>query len=176
MAEHRGFANAIDMNDVLIARHNAKVKKDDVVYHLGDFSFLGTKKTLEIIEALNGKVHLVPGNHDKSMTGPVKAAFASVLQPIHTLKIVSHKSDGESIVTRCILSHFPLLVWDMAHYGTIHLHGHSHGNLRFPNPHARIMDVGVDCSEDLTPFSSSQILHRMMNTDYKPFDQHKERE
>jgi calcineurin-like phosphoesterase family protein len=90
-----------------------------------------------------------------------------VKKPIHELDVEwGDKSQ------RLVLCHFPMLVWNRAHHGAIHLHGHSHGNLRFPNPSARIMDVGVDANEALMPVSLSRVMEHMIGADHKPFDQH----
>ncbi|MBQ3421921.1 MAG: phosphoesterase, partial [Romboutsia sp.] len=56
------------MNEKLIANWNAKVKPEDIVYHLGDFAFRGANMNLDrIIEfynRLNGKKILIIVNHD----------------------------------------------------------------------------------------------------------------
>lgn len=62
--EHRPYKSVEEMNAGLIAKWNAKVGRNDDVYVLGDFSFKGTKQTINYLENLNGKIHLVHGNHD----------------------------------------------------------------------------------------------------------------
>ena len=53
------------MNEALINNWNSVVKKDDIVWHLGDVSF-GKKDNLKwILPQLNGKINLVKGNHDR---------------------------------------------------------------------------------------------------------------
>lgn len=53
------------MNDELVRRWNETVGKNDVVYHLGDFSFGNREKAESVFRRLNGRVRLVLGNHDR---------------------------------------------------------------------------------------------------------------
>lgn len=55
------------MNEDMIARWNARVGVDDVVYHLGDFGFGNEKRLAEVRKRLNGKLILVRGNHDHKL-------------------------------------------------------------------------------------------------------------
>lgn len=52
------------MNAALIANWNARVGKDDLVYHLGDFAWGNPGRYKGIREALNGRMFLIRGNHD----------------------------------------------------------------------------------------------------------------
>lgn len=63
--ENRPFQDVDDMNKQLIKRWNSVVKKDDIVYVLGDVSFGGTKATRDIVSRLNGRKMLIMGNHDR---------------------------------------------------------------------------------------------------------------
>ena len=64
--QNRPFANADDMNRVLIGNYNSVVHKDDTVYLLGDICFrIGVEKSNELISSLKGKKYLIRGNHDK---------------------------------------------------------------------------------------------------------------
>jgi calcineurin-like phosphoesterase family protein len=52
------------MNEEIIRRWNELVKPDELVYHVGDFSFKGATKALEWERRLNGKIVHIVGNHD----------------------------------------------------------------------------------------------------------------
>ena len=60
----RGFADAREMNEYMIRRWNEKVKPQDEVVILGDFSVAKGPATNEIAERLNGRLFLIEGNHD----------------------------------------------------------------------------------------------------------------
>lgn len=130
MLDIRPFSNVDDMNTALVTNWNAVVKKRDRVFHLGDFAFLKQDEAQRILNCLAGDKHLIAGNHDKVARKLTGWSTISDLREI--------KSGGYSIV----LCHFPIAVWNKAHYGALHLHGHSHGN--FPGCSQRL-DVGVDC-------------------------------
>ncbi len=62
---NRPFKDIDEMNNTIIYNWNRIVKKDDIVYHLGDF-FLGSKFDLkDIVDRLNGAIYLIRGNHDR---------------------------------------------------------------------------------------------------------------
>lgn len=52
------------MNETMIERHNALVKPDDIVWHLGDFA-MDDRMVSPFLKRLNGTKILIPGNHDK---------------------------------------------------------------------------------------------------------------
>ena len=60
----RPFADVDEMNNRLIDNWNSVVSKDDIVWHLGDFSFGKKDNIFEVFPKLNGKINLVMGNHD----------------------------------------------------------------------------------------------------------------
>ena len=56
-----------EMNEDIIKIWNENIAPDDDVYHMGDFAFkTGQKKeeTRLLVQLLNGKIHLMEGNHD----------------------------------------------------------------------------------------------------------------
>ena len=59
----RPFAEVTSMNAGLIANHNKRVRSDDEVWHLGDFS-MAPGMISRILPLLNGRHKLVVGNHD----------------------------------------------------------------------------------------------------------------
>lgn len=64
----RGFENASVMNEYIIKQWNKKVNRKDEVFILGDLSFGKAEETMELIKRLNGRLHLVQGNHDRYLS------------------------------------------------------------------------------------------------------------
>ncbi len=60
----RPFKNADEMNEVIITNWNNGVRKDDIIFHLGDFCLGGSAEWSKILDRLNGKIYLILGNHD----------------------------------------------------------------------------------------------------------------
>lgn len=62
--ESRQFDTVEEMNEAIVKNWNSVVSPDDTVYHLGD-CFMGPLETVaEYGSRLNGKIHVIPGNHD----------------------------------------------------------------------------------------------------------------
>ena len=56
------FTNANELNQWLINKWNSVVKKNDTVYHLGDFIVYSNKTFLKVmIEKLNGNIIFIKG-------------------------------------------------------------------------------------------------------------------
>ena len=62
--ENRPFDNVDHMNEQLIYNWNSMVMDHDLVYVLGDFSFMNPSKTEDIARRLLGRKILIRGNHD----------------------------------------------------------------------------------------------------------------
>ena len=62
---HRPFVDIEEMRETMVERWNATVSKSDIVYVVGDFAMGQIAQSLPIALRLNGKKHLVPGNHDR---------------------------------------------------------------------------------------------------------------
>jgi calcineurin-like phosphoesterase family protein len=170
----RGCETVEEMNELLIKKHNEVVKPKDIVYHIGDFGFGKLAEHIAILSQLNGKKYLIPGNHDHKKRIPEDPALIEYKHRIYNLEYETSKVVNlEHETYTFVLCHFPILVWDKAHYGSIHLHGHSHGNCRYPDPMARILDVGVDSSyTKMAPISIEQVLEIMRDRTYTTFDHH----
>lgn len=142
---NRPFASADEMDETLIARWNEIVAPDDIVYHLGDFCCRDCCDAGPYLKKLNGRLHLIEGNHDEPMLEQWGERFASVshMQQIHI--------GGQKI----ILCHYPIREWNDARRGAWHLFGHVHGGLN-DDPLGFSLDVGVD-SHDFRPWSVDEI-------------------
>ena len=133
----RPFRNVVEMNEELIRRWNAVVKETDTVYHLGDFSFLGSMRTKEIVASLNGRKILIRGNHDS--------------KPHRFFERVEDWIIMEIGGAQVLLSHYPFLGQQMDDRdfsdrqlrfdGRWLLHGHVHTAWKVKD---RMINVGVD--------------------------------
>ena len=63
--DQRGFEDIEQMNEYMIDQWNSKVRKNDEVVVLGDFSWGNASQTTEILDELKGKFYLIRGNHDR---------------------------------------------------------------------------------------------------------------
>ncbi len=116
----RPFETLEEMDEVLLSRWNAKVKENDTVYILGDL-FFRAAKVEPILKALNGRKHLIIGNHDHSWLGRIKPA--DYFSSIETIKEV--EVDGR-VMTLC---HYPMLSYPQARRGYM-VYGHIHNNTK----------------------------------------------
>ena len=143
----RPFADAIEMDKMLVERWNEVVRPEDTVFHLGDFTLAAR---MPYVDKLSGRIRVVPGGHDfrwlRQKTCPVE-----VLPPLVTLEFET----GGAYPLVVVLCHYPMLSWDRSHYGSIHLHGHTHGTV-LPGRSSDVkmppgqkqgcrLDIGVDC-------------------------------
>ena len=62
--DRRPFSSVEEMNETMIAKWNAKVRKNDEVVILGDLSLGNGSETASVVSRLNGRLYLIMGNHD----------------------------------------------------------------------------------------------------------------
>lgn len=117
--DNRPFATIEEHDEALIKNWNEVVGIDDEVWILGDISWYGAMKTIEIFNSLNGIKNLVIGNHDKKLlrNSDVRALFN---------EIVDYKEIGYNPHSMIVLSHYPIPCFNCHYYGAYHLYGHVH--------------------------------------------------
>lgn len=162
---NRPFTDAKEMNEVMIQRWNEKVKPRDTVYHLGDFGLTYKENLATILEQLNGKIHLIAGNHESAALQN-KSRFEWI-KDYYELKVKD--PDCSNGVRRIILFHYAMRVWRGSGRGNWHLYGHSHGNL--PDLEDQYsFDVGVD-NHDFYPLSYEEVKAIMQTKNWvSPYD------
>lgn len=147
---NRPFQDIDCMNEALIDNWNLVVGPKEEVYHLGDFSFGNAENTLLLLPRLNGRIHLIRGNHDYDKTLSLCwTKFASV-------NFYKELKYNKQLLVLC---HYPIESWNKQRQGSIHLHGHCHGTLK-QSPDLRRLDVGSDCF-NFFPISITEISERM---------------
>jgi calcineurin-like phosphoesterase family protein len=155
---NRPFSSVEEMNEGLIKMWNDQVRPRDEVYFLGDFSMkIRPEEVNEILQRLNGRMYVVPGNHDKEFLQAIEqygpGVVKDVLPPLCELK---HNHQ------RYVMCHYPLFSWNRMHHKrpSVHLHGHLHTKYsvtKVPiedsryskNHHAFRIDVGYDANKKL---------------------------
>ena len=143
----RDFESIELMNSVIINNINEVVGQDDILIHLGDWSFGGFENIRKFWNQIVCKnVHLVLGNHDHHIEknrDDIRDLFETVNHYVE-LTVGNNKF---------ALMHYPLSSWNGMNKGVLHLHGHVH----LPNEKkfgkGRKMDVGIDGSEDFRPYN-----------------------
>jgi len=124
------------MTAVLIERLWDRVGPDDDLWIIGDFAY-GPKAKDEdwlmgIFSQLPGsRRHLLVGNHDSDLTQGLPWDSVSLLVEVDD-------PEADQAVTLC---HYPMITWNHARKGALHLFGHAHGNWRGSK---NAVNVGVD--------------------------------
>ena len=136
----RPWKTAAEMDEGLIENWNSVVEPNDPVYILGDVAFCGPDKATRLVQRLNGRLHLIAGNHEaRNLKSEM---FRSCFLWIEQLKEIRVKDETiDRGFQKLVLCHYAMRVWNGSHYGVPQLYGHSHGTLP---PLGRAVDVGVD--------------------------------
>jgi len=141
----RGFNSVDEMNNTIITNHNNIVDNYDDVYLLGDLMLGGPDKMdtgLEMIRALNGRLHLVRGNHDTDKRWEAYSKLPNVVEQQNAIYLNYHKY-------HFYMSHYPTITSNLEkeslHQCTINLYGHTHQhNSNFYMDIPYIYHVGLD--------------------------------
>ena len=147
---NRPFKDIREMNKVLVTNWNQRIKKGDVIFHLGDFCFKksaeapkGIFKYEDYEKVLNGKIIVIRGNHDNNNS--TKTCIQSMII----------KLGGQLLY----LVHNPH--YANKHY-RINLVGHVHEKWKIKqlSPECIAVNVGVDVW-GFKPISINEIFQRI---------------
>lgn len=171
---YRDFNSVHEMNMALVNGINKYVKEDDILYHLGDWSFGGVHNIFQFRNLIICKnVHLILGNHDQHIVDKKIKYHDTSFNPIELFSSVQDVLTLNIGKTRLFLSHYSHRVWLGSHKGVIHLYGHSHGSI--PD-YGKSMDVGVDVAfkkfGEYRPFNIGDITNIMSKRDIEKIDHH----
>ena len=111
----RGFDTARAMDEALIAAWNGAVRPADTVYLVGDIGWNDGHVPCRTLERLNGRKHLIRGNHD---TGYRDAPL--LYRYFESVTDFLEIDDGQYHI---FLSHYPMLFDKRSGYM---IHGHLH--------------------------------------------------
>ena len=152
----RGFTSVEDMNEHIIANHNAVVKPDDDVYVLGDL-MLGAAENIEYIKRINGKLHLVRGNHDTDSRWMMYSTLPNVVEMDNAIYLKYKKH-------HFYLSHYISLTGNLENESLtqmiLNLFGHTHQQTNFYMDMPYLYHCGVD-SHNCQPVLLDDIIKEM---------------
>ena len=163
---YRNFSSLHDMNEAIVDAMN-EARENDVIYHLGDWSFGGKDNIEKLRKQVRCKnIYLTLGNHDHHIGREFKHLFGWV-KPIW---------EGKILDQYFVLHHYSQRIWNISHRGSIMLYGHSHGTLP-DDKGLRSIDVGFDTElfghKKHTMYHFDEVMHIMKNhKSYSPVDHH----
>jgi calcineurin-like phosphoesterase family protein len=159
----RGFESIDEMNQCIVDKHNLVVAPDDDVYVLGDLCLGGGSKEAlaankKLIEAMNGKLHIVYGNHDSAQRIEMYKTCKNVVENCGWATMLNYKK------YHFYLSHFPTLTGNLENESlrkmTCCLYGHTHQRDNYYNDLPYCYHVGVD-SHNCYPINLDIIIQQM---------------
>jgi calcineurin-like phosphoesterase family protein len=147
----REFQDVNHMNEIMVQRHNERVRPNDKVYFLGDVTMSRNARGLEILGRMNGEKVLIKGNHDLCKPQQYLQYFKDIRG--------SHQFDG------MILTHIPIHPDSLARWG-LNVHGHLHYQVvRLPLsqiPDRRYYNVSME-RINYTPVSLEEVKKHVNN-------------
>lgn len=166
----RHFENEIQMSNQLIKNINSKVGENDVLIHLGDWSFGGIENIYKFRKEIFCKnIIQIRGNHDQHIGEGKKIYFPTdgfdIDAPngleynidwcFHSIHDIFKFKYGKY---NFVCSHFPFLSWENISKGWMNLHGHFHnkGEGRFTSHNQ--MDLGIDGNPNFEPYSIEEVI------------------
>lgn len=132
----RPFASVEEMDEAMIRLWNETVTDEDTVYVVGDVGYNGGYVPGDALGRLQGRKHLIRGNHDTGFENAPK-----LFDYFETVTDFNEIDDGE---THILLCHYPILYRKRGYM----IHGHLH-QARSPEydilrQMPRMLNAGVD--------------------------------
>lgn len=153
----RDFETTEEMSSHIVDQINKYVGQDDILFHLGDWSFGGINNIWNFRNRIICKnIHLILGNHDHHIANRKLLPNCYSSEYYYTMDDLRIEErlyadeifmsvqqyleiDIDGILT--VLMHYPIQEWNDRFKRSYHLFGHVHG--RIPHGNGRI-DVGMD--------------------------------
>lgn len=174
-ARRRGFSpethgsDWLDQHDeAILAPTAALIKPTDTLVLGGDVGH-GRPEVLEaLLKRVPGKKVLVVGNHDAQVVKKLSHLFAEV-RDLWVMRNPLGKAPRSAPDPRkpplVMVCHYPMASWDRSHYGSWHLHGHSHGGMP---PIPGRLDVGWDVHGKILRWEDLLSLFTREDSPHRP--------
>jgi calcineurin-like phosphoesterase family protein len=155
----RIFDSLDHMNDTIVDNLNTHVREDDILFHLGDWSFGGFSNIETFRNRIHCKtIHLILGNHDHHILknkNNCRDLFTSVSKYMEVTFDIIH---GNIPV---VMMHYPISSWNTLSNGGLHFHGHVHLPPDRIQSSGRRIDVGVDGNQYM-PHNVNELISMLL--------------
>ena len=156
----RDFKSLDSMNAAIVDGINSTVGQDDILVHMGDFSFGGFESIIEFRKRIICKnIVLFLGNHDHHIRNNKDGVQEHFTHVSSYDQLEVRRQIKKDLVEKFtfVCCHFPIASWDSMNKGIPHLFGHVHlpKHLKVMKD-SKAMDVGMD-GNDLKPYSLDEI-------------------
>ena len=153
--EPRGFKSIEEHDETIVTNWNSIVKPEDEVYHLGDVMLIDNEKGIKYLKSLNGKIHLILGNHCTD----TRIELYKTCPNIVSIDYAKEIKIGKYYFFLC---HYPVLVHNYDDYKKIwNIHGHTHSKEKF-SENMHCYNACLD-AHDNYPVSLERILEDVQN-------------
>jgi calcineurin-like phosphoesterase family protein len=164
--ESRPYQSVFEMNQDMIDRWNLKVDKCDEVYIIGDFSFGKASETSKLLKSLNGKKHLITGNHDYYLQETSNSKIENLFESIQIYKEIKIGVKYQNNPIDVVLFHYPIADWNKRYHGSWHIYGHVHSMVNYINddnhalknkPEENMYNAGADIN-NFEPVELNELI------------------
>ena len=155
----RGFQSSLEHDETVVRNWNAVVEPEDDVYVLGDIMLGDNAHGAEYFSKLNGRIHLVRGNHDTDVRwNQVYPELPNIVEMCGLAHMLNYRK------YHFYLSHFPTMTGNLEkeslHQCTLNLFGHTHSKDKFYEDRPYMYNVSLDANDN-TPVLLDDIIERM---------------
>lgn len=156
----RGFTSIDEHDETIIQNWNSVVTNEDDVYILGDLMLGDNASGLKKLSRLNGKLHLVYGNHDTDVRKELYKTLPNVVEMCGWATTIKYHK------YHFYLSHFPTLTGNLEAESlkqcSLNLFGHTHQREKFYEDRPYMFHVGLDSNNNY-PVLLDDIVEEMKN-------------
>lgn len=142
----RGFNSEQEMREYYIKIWNEKITNEDDIYILGDFCLGQDFDAIkDLILSLNGKIHLIHGNHDTDKKLELYKTLENIVEVVPVKDRFRYKD------YRFYLSHYPTITSNLETNPkncVFNLYGHIHENKKFYEERPYMMNVSMDAQDN----------------------------
>lgn len=167
----RGYDSVQEMNQDIINKINKRVKPDDVLFHLGDFSLNCSEEEFEnfIGQIVCQNIYFLWGNHNSPSWNIYKREIQNKynqeveVYPFRYKNLIFVGNYIECFIhgQRITMNHYAQMIFNKSHRSAWHLTAHSHygiKEIRADYPKGKILDVGWEGKKDIYSFNEIQKI------------------